>query len=712
MIKKQKYSFILIVVSVFFLFYLAEEGFASDSGVVAEDVAVSHIQDQWVELSNQIAKDPISHITGQKTRFVVPDTVTLNRFGAMEYQYSGDVTTTIRYVASTDPTTVEVNKIDNKTFEFIRGTGMNKEVKIQVGYNVNYNFQVWEDTIFGWVRVNDKSGNFETVIHATVAVNNTFYVTPKPNNVLEINQSLVMDPSRFVTFGGDSANVLSSWGVFPDVTKLGSTQGIADFTKGNNSQAVTIDFDVRDTLPPTGTIKPVNTLEAGKALDFKALVLSSEDNSKLPVTISAPNATDFLTAQLGNYPYTVRLTDTSGNYSDLATTVALVDTTPPQVTAKKVTLELGMQANPEDFATATDNYKYATFAWSYLQGSPDFKKLGTQSIDISVKDQSGNQAQVAAELLIKDTLAPTAKGVPQVVSVGDSLPANPKDLLTDIQDNDALSNLTFRYVSQGDTSVVGFSQAQVQIADSSGNQTTVLVPVFTKDDNTTIVGNDAIYATDFEIWQDDLSQLSDSEIKELLRSRSLLKGWNIVTGEDRTAAIQLKQTQLRGDSPVGKYTTLFELNANQKSIETAVKNPNDLVRLRIPTALVFGVSDVSKDGMVQSPTYEIKNESHVPVKVSLDSFNNTSASGLTLLAAGDPDPTTSEAALRLNMRFWNTGGLVAEVNSLTPITGSTVIGQIDHSASLSTKFTGKYYGDFTKERTSQHLLTLKFEPVK
>lgn len=704
--------FLFILTLFFFFVYSVKDVHAADSAEVAQDVAVSHAQTQWELFGKKIEDTEISHITGTKSTISIPTGIYLDDVRSMEYAFTGDVTYSIRYVASTDPNTVEVNKVNDSTIELIRGYGENKTVGLQIGYKIHYSFKVWENVLGIWYPVNDRYGTYETFMNANLSVDTKFFATAKTDNVLEINQSIATtSPDKYVILSGDTTGVTSKWTIRPDVSKLGKAFGVANFANSIRSQVVPIDFIVQDTTPPTGTAVSTYGLEAGTSLDLEKLFIQYDDNSKLPVQLTAVNPIDFPNERLGTFPYAIRLTDTSGNFTEVATTVVHKDTTPPKLTAKKVLLELGNSAKPEMFADATDNYKFATYTWAFANSTPDFTKLGKQTVHVQAVDQSGNIGKIDTELTVQDTLAPTATAIPQLIELGNSLPADPAALLKDVKDNDELKNLRFRYVDIGDVSVVGFSEAKIEVEDSSGNTRVITVPVFTKDQDTTILGNSAIYAKNFEIWQDELSKLSEAEITSLIHTQSQIKGWDILTGKDLTSAITIKQTELTSKSPAGIYESVLELQTNQKTIQTKVKNPSDLISIRLPTSLTFGVSDVSEQGKILSPTYQITNKSYAPVKISLANYKNFTTNELELLDAATPDPMTITPAARLNLQLWTKSEKV-ELASLTDHTPVTAIGQLAYSESYSLKFTGNYFGDFQKERLPNHSLVLKFEAIK
>ena len=64
---------------------------------------------------------------------------------------------------------------------------------------------------------------------------------------------------------------------------------------------------------------------------------------------------------------------------------------------------------------------------------------------------SRNVSEKSDRVTVKDTIAPTASPVTQVINIGDKLSDNPKEYVTDVNDNAGISdsNLSYKITKTG-----------------------------------------------------------------------------------------------------------------------------------------------------------------------------------------------------------------------------------------------------------------------
>lgn len=99
--------------------------------------------------------------------------------------------------------------------------------------------------------------------------------------------------------------------------------------------------------------------------------------------------------------------------------VLVQDTVAPKVAVKEYATNYGSECSPESFVLNYDDVTAGVY--SYVK-KPDFKKLGTQDVVISVTDQGGNSVNVASKLTVRqiaDVLT---------IEVGSAMP-QPKDFV-------------------------------------------------------------------------------------------------------------------------------------------------------------------------------------------------------------------------------------------------------------------------------------------
>ncbi len=110
---------------------------------------------------------------------------------------------------------------------------------------------------------------------------------------------------------------------------------------------------------------------------------------------------------LGDYDVVFRATDLSGNYTEVTTTVRVVDVEIPIITLTGSTpMYIEYPATySEPGATISDNYDSGLTA--AITGTVNNLVLGTYTINYNVTDSSGNVAtQVSRSVIVRDTTAP------------------------------------------------------------------------------------------------------------------------------------------------------------------------------------------------------------------------------------------------------------------------------------------------------------------
>lgn len=121
---------------------------------------------------------------------------------------------------------------------------------------------------------------------------------------------------------------------------------------------------------------------------------------------------------------TYRVTDSSGNTTEIQRVIVYHDPIPPELTLKgsaTITLEVG-DAYKEPGYTATDNCDGDITSWVTVTGNVNVKKAGTYTLEYSVKDSYDNtdSAKRTVKVVEPETEPPTVK------PTNPSTPTNPK----------------------------------------------------------------------------------------------------------------------------------------------------------------------------------------------------------------------------------------------------------------------------------------------
>ncbi|HFK1727860.1 MULTISPECIES: pectate lyase-like adhesive domain-containing protein [Bacillus] len=202
-------------------------------------------------------------------------------------------------------------------------------------------------------------------------------------------------------------------------------------------------------------------------------------------------------------------------------------------------------------------------------------------------DTAGNISERSDRVTVKDTIAPTASPVTQVINIGDQLSDNPKEYVTNVNDNAGTSdsNLSYKITKKPDVSKIGYVEAEVTITDAAGNTTKVSVPVFVKDDRITIGNEAALQARDFVSVVDDVP--ADAEqLKQYILKEAEVKAWELPGGADVTNEVQI--TDIGGlTNQIGDYTVTLKVKDVERKIKVSVIGGN-LELIDVPQSISFG----------------------------------------------------------------------------------------------------------------------------
>ncbi|MED0974724.1 Ig-like domain-containing protein [Bacillus paranthracis] len=202
-------------------------------------------------------------------------------------------------------------------------------------------------------------------------------------------------------------------------------------------------------------------------------------------------------------------------------------------------------------------------------------------------DEAGNISEKSDRVTVKDTIAPTASPVTQVINIGDKLSDNPKEYVTNVNDNAGTSdgNLSYKITKKPDVSKIGYVEAEVTITDAAGNATKVSVPVFVKDDRIMIGNEAALQARDFVSVVDDVPT-DVEQLKQFILKEAEVKAWELPGGADVTKEVQI--ADIGGlTNQIGDYTVTLKVKDVERKIKVSVIGGN-LELIDVPQSISFG----------------------------------------------------------------------------------------------------------------------------
>lgn len=217
------------------------------------------------------------------------------------------------------------------------------------------------------------------------------------------------DPGDTITFSWSGPGAISG-GNTATPTVSGLALGTHTFTltvtdsKGATSTD-TVLVKVEDKTPPTLTVTPPQTVEQ-KSLGGTTLTLTATATDNCgPVTVSPATVTQLF--PLGTTTVIFTATDGAGNSATASTTVTVVDTTPPALTAPPdVTVEQTNKAGtPATIGSATVS-DICDANPAVTNNAPATFPLGTTVVTFTAKDASGNTSTATMKVTVVDTTPP------------------------------------------------------------------------------------------------------------------------------------------------------------------------------------------------------------------------------------------------------------------------------------------------------------------
>lgn len=358
--------------------------------------------------------------------------------------------------------------------------------------------------------VEDESGNQSTSTSTVTVVDNT------APSVSAQNVALVLDASGNATLStsqvstGVSDNCTSSGDITLSLNKTSFTcSDIGNTTvtltaedASRNQGTATATITVSEQIAPTAVAQDI-TVQLGSnglvSVDPEDVNNGSSDNcTSATDLIFTLNESSFDCADIGSHSVILTVEDESGNQSTATATVTVEDQSAPSLLFKggaQISLDingLATLSSSDVISSTTDNCTDGgDIIITLAKTSFDCSNLGSNSVNVTVEDASGNQESADATITVVDQIAPT-------INIQDAtiqLNANGSATLTfqDL-DNGSVDNCTAAtdlITSLDKTSFtcsdIGSHTVTVTIEDASGNQSTATATVTVEDSITPTV---------------------------------------------------------------------------------------------------------------------------------------------------------------------------------------------------------------------------------
>lgn len=259
----------------------------------------------------------------------------------------------------------------------------------------------------------------------------------------------------------------------------------AEDLHGNKSTWASI-VKVVDNTPPTVMLKPIKVFlnAQGRAeIDSSEVDSGSVDNCSLTSFLISKKA--FRCVDLGDNLVTVTVTDSQGNKTEGSTVVSVLDSLPPLIIGKDISIALDEsgRANLETkefYEEVTDNCVGIEVTASKTEFDCD--DLGEVTVTVTASDIAGNKTTTNVTVTVLDTKAPfiISKDISVMLSPEGVVSVGPEQLYESAIDNcEIVSVISSRSVF--DCTSVGVNEVILTATDASGNSSTAKSKVTVKD---------------------------------------------------------------------------------------------------------------------------------------------------------------------------------------------------------------------------------------
>lgn len=286
---------------------------------------------------------------------------------------------------------------------------------------------------------------------------------------------------------------LASGSVFP----LGVTTNtfVAKDAAGNET-TVSFTVTVTDNVKPTVLVNnfTVQLNAEGKASITPAMVNNgSTDNCTIPEDGYAIDKTSFDCSNVGTNEVILTVTDANGNSATKTAIITVEDKTVPVAIAKDITIQLDANGaaviTPEMINNGSSDV-CGNLTLSLSKATFNCSNVGTNTITLTVKDASNNEATTTAIVTVEDKIAPVAvaKNITVQLDATGKVSITPVMVNNGSTDNCGIDVNSFSIdKSNFDCSNIGRNEVILTVQDINGNEATATAIVTVEDNVAPVV---------------------------------------------------------------------------------------------------------------------------------------------------------------------------------------------------------------------------------
>ena len=195
-----------------------------------------------------------------------------------------------------------------------------------------------------------------------------------------------------------------------NVGSNGVTLTVTDNNGNTSTCASTV--SVQDTTPPTAIcLSDTLQLNASGAASLSLADIDGGSSDNCSIASSTLSNQSFTCSNVGSNTVTLTLTDVNGNTSSCNANVVVEDNIPPTALCQNSTVQLSPSGTASIAPPDIDNGSSdacGILSLSVNPGSFNCSNVGNNTVTLFVSDVNGNTSSCTANVLVEDTVAPTA----------------------------------------------------------------------------------------------------------------------------------------------------------------------------------------------------------------------------------------------------------------------------------------------------------------
>lgn len=287
------------------------------------------------------------------------------------------------------------------------------------------------------------------------------------------------DPNFYVE--NNNVNYTTQSSINTSVLKTYRLDHRACSLKYNKKQVRFYYLHVIDDIPPeiVSSTSFIMAYGSNKPDFLQGIKVRDNESKREEITIIVDD-TNVEYQKIGIYPLVYTVIDKSGNSLLHVEYLEIIDVIKPTITKiSDLILQVGEQFKLEDYFLIEDNYDTNLNIFYNFTGN--LNELGTVTLDISVKDQSGNEEKFNGEIEIKDNIPPTINLKNSVITLNISEKIDLLNLVEVFDNYDELTKEDLIITENIDYDLIGIYDVEYKVKDSSNNETIENLSLIIKD---------------------------------------------------------------------------------------------------------------------------------------------------------------------------------------------------------------------------------------